>query len=125
MVILDTCALVHLCLADECTISDQVQRIIAEGAYILSVSFVEIARKIKAGKLEIGCSPRELLKEYRSVDGIKIADVSPENFIHSAEIDWHHKDPADRLIVSFAMQEQVPIVTSDREIIKFYNKTLW
>jgi len=37
-----------------------------------------------------------------------------------------HKDPADRIIVATAMTMGMPLVTSDRKILKYPNvKTIW
>lgn len=124
MVILDTCAIIHLCLPNP-PITESVLRKIDKAATILSVSFAEISCKIKLGKLELPLSTAELLKHYRSLPSMEIIDISPELWIQSIEMNWKHNDPADRMLVAAAMVKKCPIVTSDSKIKNFYNNVLW
>ncbi len=40
-------------------------------------------------------------------------------------LDWEHRDPADRAIVSTAMLLNAPLIATDRKIAAFYERTLW
>jgi len=124
MVILDTCALINLCLPKP-PLSSKSIRIIDSGASILSISFAEIGCKIKAGKLDIGMPSEQLLSHYRMMPKVEIIDITPELWHKSISLDWSHKDPADRLIVAYAMEFGLDIVTSDKLIKKFYKKVIW
>ena len=124
MVVLDTCAIIDLGL-DHPTIGQEVLELITDGAVILSISFAEIACKIKLGKLDIGISSEELLTHFRLVPNIKMIDISPELWHKSISLDWEHKDPADRLMVAYARESHLKIVSSDKIIKKFYDKTIW
>jgi PIN domain nuclease of toxin-antitoxin system len=124
MVILDTCCLIELC-QKEPKISNKCRAQIEEGAIILSISFAEIACKVQFGKLTMNLSPRDLYQEYRSIPSIAIIETSAEDWFDSIELDWDHKDPADRLIVAYAQRNKSPIVTTDKRIKKFYKNVLW
>ena len=124
MVILDTCALIDLAL-ELPTMGNEVLDLIEEGSTILSISFAEIACKIKIGKLDIGITSEELLNHYRLIPNIEIIDISPELWHKSISLDWEHRDPADRIVVAYALQYNSKIVSSDKIIKKFYPNTIW
>jgi PIN domain nuclease of toxin-antitoxin system len=43
----------------------------------------------------------------------------------SLDLDWAHRDPADRLIVALARRRHLPIVTADTIIGEWYPRTIW
>lgn len=125
MVVLDTCALIEFC-KDKCEISSKVINQIDEGAFILSISFAEIACKIKLKKLILNVEVSELYHYVTQTKAIEIVNIGFEEWINSINLDWPtNKDPADRLVTAFAKKHHLPIVTSDAQIKKFYKKTLW
>jgi PIN domain nuclease of toxin-antitoxin system len=124
MVILDTCALIELC-AKAPRLSKATLTEIDREAHVLAVSFAEIALKVKAGKLVLGRSPRELAAELNSISSVSIVPTTLENWFAAVELRWSHRDPADRLIVAYAQSVGGAIVTSDRQIRKFYKRWLW
>lgn len=125
MVVLDTCAIIEACKTSP-SFSAKTLKQITSGAYILSISFAEIACKIKLGKLELGMSPRELFLEFSQIAHMEIVDVSTEIWLDSIELSWNdNKDPADRAITAFATKKHLPIVTNDQKIKQFYKKVIW
>lgn len=125
MVILDTCAIIEACKPVP-SFSANALKQIAAGAYILSISFAEIACKIKLGKLEIDVSTKELYAEFSQIANTAIIDISVEMWLDSIELAWNdNKDPADRIITSFAAKKHLSIVTTDQKIKQFYKKIVW
>jgi PIN domain nuclease of toxin-antitoxin system len=125
VVVLDTCALVDLASTIP-TIGKDVMELIDDGAVILSISFAELACKIKAKKLDIGISSEELLSHYRLETDISIVDITPEMWHKSISLEWDHGDPADRMILSYAMESNLKIVTTDGKMKKKYpGKCIW
>lgn len=97
-----------------------------EGCYILSISFAEIACKIKSGNLEMHVSARELYADFCQIKDIVIVNVGVEEWLDAIELDWkNNKDPADRVITAFGIKKQIPIVTNDKKIKAFYKKVVW
>lgn len=97
-----------------------------DGAYIMSVSFAEIACKIKIGKLELSISTRELFNQYSQIEHIEVIDVGVNEWLDSIELIWDdNRDPADRIITAFAIKNELSIVTTDKKIEKFYRKVIW
>ena len=125
MVILDTCAIIEA-LKPSPSFSENTARLMDSGAYILSISFAEIACKIKLGKLEMSISSRELFHEFSQIEHIIIVDIGVNEWLESIELVWdENKDPADRLITAFAIKHELVIVTTDKKIENFYSKVAW
>lgn len=125
MVILDTCAIIEALQASP-TFSLKTEKLIDAGAYILSISFAEIACKIKAGKLELSISTRKLIQKYSQIQAIEIVDIGVNEWLDSVELEWEeNRDPADRVITAFAVKKKCSIVTTDQKIARFYSKTIW
>ena len=96
------------------------------GAYIMSISFAEIACEIKLGKLELSISSRDLFQQINQIDHIEIIDISVSEWLDSIELVWdENRDPVDRIITAFAIKNELPIVTTDKKIKKFYGKVIW
>jgi len=125
MVILDTCAIIEA-FKNKPTFSAETLKKIEKGAFVLSVSFAEIACKIKLGKLHMEVSPRILFQELSQVKGIQIVDISVEEWLDSIELTWpENKDPAGRIITAYAIKHNLSIVTTDKQIKVFYKKIIW
>ena len=46
--------------------------------------------------------------------------VDVEAFLAAVDLDWAHRDPADRLIVALTQSKNARLVTCDRTIAAFY-----
>lgn len=125
MVILDTCALIELCKPAP-KLSKKTIKQIEAGAYVLSISFAEIACKIKLGKLEMNLSAYELYHQFSLIPSVDIIKIGVEDWLDSIDLDWNeNRDPADRLILAFAQKKKISIVTSDVKMKKVYKSVIW
>lgn len=125
MVILDTCAIIEI-LKPLPSFSAKTTRLMDMGAYIMSISFAEIACKIKIGKLEMSISSRELNNQFNQIEHIEVIDIGVNEWLDSIDLIWdENRDPADRIITSFAIKNELAIVTTDKKIKKFYRKVIW
>lgn len=125
MVVLDTCAVIEACKPSP-SFSKQTQQWMDTEAYVLSISFAEIACKIRLAKLEMSVTPRALFLELSRVTHLHIIDVGVNEWLDSIELDWpENRDPADRIITAFAIQRQLPMVSSDLKIKAFYPQIIW
>ena len=71
-------------------------------------------------------STRDLFREFQQIDHIEMTDIGVKEWLDSIELAWEeNKDPADRVITAFALKKELPIVTSDEKIKKFYKKVIW
>jgi len=126
MVVLDTSVLIYWALIPD-ALSEQASTAIAaaEAIVISSISIWEIALKVKRGKLELPLTPVELVAKLKATDRVRIEPVTPVIWLASVDLDWEHKDPADRTIVASANLLQCPLVTSDLAIQSFYPAAIW
>ncbi len=128
MLILDTCGLIWWTLDPE-KLSDSAAKachtISDEGAFASSISIWEIGIKVKKGKLDIGLSLREYARRLNTLGTLKLIPVDENIWIESVLLEWEHRDPADRVIVATAKINNLPIITKDRIIRDFYEKTIW
>ncbi len=49
---------------------------------------------------------------------LELLPLSPRIAVSAAELEWAHRDPADRLIVSAARVYESPLVTVDEHIVE-------
>lgn len=125
MVILDTCALIEV-LKPSPSYSTKTARLMDAGSYILSISFAEIACNVKIGKLELSISTRDLFQQFSQINHIEIINIGVNEWLDSIELIWdENRDPADRMITAFAIKNELPIVTMDKKIEKYYHKVIW
>lgn len=125
MVILDTCAIIDINTTKP-QISSKVLDKIEQGAYVLSISFAEIACKIKLKKLKMNLTSDELYDKLLQIPAIDIIKIGVEEWLESIDLDWEeNRDPADRLIVAFAKRKKIPIVSSDEKIKSYYKQVIW
>lgn len=97
----------------------------SENAVFMSaVSIWEIAIKLSIGKLILPFKLKNVVKEINDLN-INILDISSEHFIKVADLPFHHKDPFDRLIISHAMLEKPPIISSDSNFRKYDLEIIW
>jgi PIN domain nuclease of toxin-antitoxin system len=122
--VLDTCALIEIC-KDSPKISAKTLKKMMDGFYVLSISFAEIACKIKFGTLEMRVTPKELYNEFCQIKDVTMVNIGVDEWLDAIELDWKHKDPADRMITAFGMKKRLPIVTSDQKIKTYYKNVIW
>jgi PIN domain nuclease of toxin-antitoxin system len=51
---------------------------------------------------------------FAAVPWIEIVDTDSKTWLLAAELDWSHRDPADRIIAATALIHGVPVLTKDR-----------
>ena len=127
MVLLDTCALLELCKSsNDQSFSLKKRDVLNQGVVVLSVSFAELACKIKAKKLKLGIAVNEIYHFCLSLSGFEIVDIGVSAWLDSIEMTWaENQDPADRVIVSYAMKNRLAIVTTDQKMKAYYQRVIW
>lgn len=97
---------------------------INNNCFMSIASIWEIAIKLSLKKLDLHRKFNEismLMVKYN----IDLMPISFEHLEKLIQLDFYHRDPFDRIIISQAIIEKITIITKD-EIFKKYNvKTLW
>ena len=126
VIVLDTSALIFWTLDPNRLSTLAVESIVeAKRKVVSSISIWEIGLKVKQGKIKIPLPVIEYVDKLKTVEGMEIVPVDERTWLKNLELDWDHKDPADRTIVATAMLLSIPLVTSDRIIRQFYAETVW
>ena len=126
MIVLDTSALLYWTL-DPGKLSQSARQAI-EGAgqlVVSSISVWEIALKVKRSKLEIPLTVADYADRLQRLEVLEILPVDVQTWLDNLELNWEHRDPADRTIVAVATRLACPLITSDRVIANFYQQTIW
>ena len=124
-VLCDTCALIWLATGDA-KLSRVARNVIRDAELLCfsSISIWEIARKVKAGELEIPVSPTMfadmLIKQY----GMKELPLDNSVMLRSSALPEIHKDPADRFIIAAALLNDCVVVTGDRRFPEYGVETI-
>ncbi|MDA0745377.1 MAG: type II toxin-antitoxin system VapC family toxin [bacterium] len=126
MVILDTSALIFWTL-DPNRLSRTAEKAISDTDRILisSISIWEIGIKVKKGNLTLPLSLQEYVQNLQHLDRFEIVPVDETTWLKNIELNWEHRDPADRTIVATAILHAGPLITSDERIRSFYSAAVW
>ena len=128
MILLDTCALLWWTLDPEklsINAEKAANKISDNGALISSISIWEIGIKMKKGTLQIPETLTGYVNRLKLLGSIEIIPVTEDIWIENINLNWEHKDPADRTIVATAKMKNLPILTKDKIIRDFYTNTIW
>lgn len=112
---------------DSPLLSKTAQSIILDSTNDLQVSiasFWEITIKKALGKLVLGYSLSELY-EACVLGNISVSPIQLSTLIQLENLDFHHKDPFDRLITATAIDMNMPILSVDPYINKYPVKVIW
>lgn len=114
--LLDTCALIWLASGSS-DLSDLAKEKInkAELVYVSVISAWEISLKVAKKQLELSQKPEVWFTKVLEKHNLKQAALSLDILFKANELPWHHCDPADRFIISTALQENATIVTGDKK----------
>jgi PIN domain nuclease of toxin-antitoxin system len=125
--LIDTHALLWW-LNDEPSLSSAARKAMAESSNELLVSAAsawEIATKVRLGKLP---SAEELAADFQGFmlrEGFTILDITANHAIRAGLLPGPHKDPFDRMLISQAQAESVPIVTNERIFEAYGVRRIW
>ena len=89
----------------------------ADDFAVAAISLLEIARKARTGEIDLSPDPTSWLEDLSH--RFRILPLTPRIAWRSVELDWPHKDSADRLICATALEHKLPLITHDQEITRW------
>lgn len=101
-------------------ISDRVNDI-----FVSTVSGLEIAIKVRIGKLPLMAEAVHRYDELVRDWGFLHLPVDPHHAVHAGLLEGAHRDPFDRLIAAQALLDGLTVVTKDPQFRAFGCETLW
>jgi PIN domain nuclease of toxin-antitoxin system len=93
--------------------------------FLSTASAWEIVIKSGTGALKLAIEPERFIAEQLSINAITPLPIALEHVLAVARLPQHHRDPFDRVIIAQAKTEELPIITSDRQIREYSIETIW
>lgn len=84
-----------------------------------------MAIKVNIGNLKFTHPFNEVISNQISLNQYKLLHVQLEHLFKLSELEFHHRDPFDRLIISQAIVEGIPIVSTDETFDHYDIKRIW
>lgn len=105
-------------LNDDPRLSGKTRKLIENAAdvYVSAASFWEMAIKVGVGKLAVDLDE---IREYCLESGFVELPITSEHAIAVKDLEHHHKDPFDRLIIATAMSEPMKLLTADPQVAQY------
>jgi len=125
--LLDTHALLWFLSGDE-RISPTSRQIISDPknrCFISIASLWEMAIKINIGRLNLSFDLKEL-STHLSENNLEVLPIAFEHILETLELEDHHRDPFDRIILAQAKFERLTIISKDENFKKYAHiKLIW
>lgn len=115
-------------VVDSDALSNEASKLIQNSAnqiYVSTASLWEMAIKYSIGKLELPTSYAEFIPHQLFRNDFAILQIGTPHLHQVAELDFHHKDPFDRLIIAQAISEDIPIITKDHIFDSYAIERVW
>lgn len=125
MIVLDTHALVWWVNGDarlSLTAKSAIEDALAGSGQVLvsAITAWEIAMLVERDRIALAMDLDEWLRSVESIEGVSMVPITPQVAVQSVTLPGEfHKDPADRMIVALAREQNAPVVTADEKIHRY------
>jgi PIN domain nuclease of toxin-antitoxin system len=92
--------------------------------YISIASIWEIAIKFSLKKLELK-SDFDNIIDFLAANDIEILPINFQHLQKVITLEFHHRDPFDRLIIAQGLVENLTIITKDENFPRYTDRLLW
>jgi len=93
--------------------------------FVSHASVWELLGKIGRGKLLLaGTSADGAMQRFRDF-GVTFVPIELSHILAAAKLPHHHSDPFDRVIIAQAVEQAIPILTSDGMFEKYPVQVIW
>lgn len=93
--------------------------------WISIASLWEITIKVSIGKLNLADPVSEFLSREILCNKFSTLNVTMDHLAKLSVLPFNHRDPFDRLIVSQALQESFPVVSTDASLDAYGIDRIW
>jgi PIN domain nuclease of toxin-antitoxin system len=93
--------------------------------WLSPISLVEIALKVRLGKLPLSAPFGVLFPTQLTANRIRLFPLEPRHIEPLTTLPFHHKDPFDRLIVATSLVEKLTLVSADAILDAYGVTRLW
>ncbi|MBF2057856.1 MAG: type II toxin-antitoxin system VapC family toxin [Cyanobacterium sp. T60_A2020_053] len=103
-------------VTDDNKLSDNSKKIINQREniiYLIQASIWEMAIKYSQEKLNFDSPFLEFINQQIKINSFEILSFNLLHFEQVTKLPFHHRDPFDRMIISQAMVEKIPLISYD------------
>jgi PIN domain nuclease of toxin-antitoxin system len=93
--------------------------------FLSLASVWELARKYSIGKIKFEQNFNDFIDEQLAVNNITLLAIKLEHIKIVSQLTLHHKDPFDRLIITQAIAENLPIISIDNIFDSYAIQKIW
>jgi PIN domain nuclease of toxin-antitoxin system len=97
---------------------------IENDCFISIASYWKIAIKHSLGRLYLN-SGLENIFQIIEETGFEILPITVNQILNNARLEFHHKDPFDRIIIAQAISENLSIITKDEQFKEYKVPLIW
>ncbi len=115
-------------ISDDRRLSPRAREAIADGSNVLYFSAAsgwEIAIKARLGKLQVSDDLGRFLTGQLSRNAIRVLPIHLSHALHEHSLPDHHRSPFDRLLVSQALLEDLPILSANPQLTRYAVEVVW
>ncbi len=115
-------------ISDDRRLSDRAREIIGDGRnelYFSVASGWEISIKAGLGRLEVPEDLEPFIVDQLSRNAIQALPIYLRHALHTRKLPDHHRDPFDRILVSQAVLEEMPLLSADPQISRYSVEVVW
>ncbi|MFA5508074.1 MAG: type II toxin-antitoxin system VapC family toxin [Vulcanimicrobiota bacterium] len=128
LIILDTCTL--LWLSDisyslPSSVKEALRSCPPSERFVSAITAFEIGFKSALGKLNLPVPAKVWFEETCAQRGIQSLPLTASVAMRASQLPLHHRDPADRFIISTALEFQLKILTPDKIFSKYDAAVVW
>lgn len=123
--LLDTHALLWF-LKDDKQLSQNALNVIETNNIKVSIATLwEIAIKTSLGKLILPAPFEVIFPQQLYINDIAIIQTSIQHLSQLNQLEFHHRDPFDRLLIAQAMVEGMTLISRDKAFKDYDVKVIW
>ncbi len=125
--LLDTHALLWW-VDDDPRLPAKSRKVIADASndcFVSLASAWEMAIKSQLGKLTLASSVRQYFPSQLAANGFVQLDIAFRHVARVESLEFHHRDPFDRLIAAQALEEKLTLVSADAVFDGYGVKRIW
>jgi len=93
-------------------------------SFVSMASLWEMSIKISLNKLQIKI-PFENLYDVIIDNGFMILPISFNHLVTQNNLDFYHRDPFDRLLISQSLSEDMPLISKEEVFDNYSIKRIW
>jgi len=84
-----------------------------------AVSSWEIAIKFAINKLQLPEPPQQYIPDRMRRSGVSGLAIEHAHALQVAMLEYHHRDPFDRMLIAQAQVERIPLLTADPVFLRY------